>query len=103
MIDIHSSKIFTQGVKLDLNVEDNVNVQGDQESLEQIFYYLILNAVNSGDNSENKKVSIKLKKLGGTVIIELAHSGKGFPKELILDQLGLEKLDESTLEKKLGI
>tara|TARA_B100000029_G_scaffold1123_1_gene1288 strand:- start:708 stop:2078 length:1371 start_codon:yes stop_codon:yes gene_type:complete len=103
VIDIHSSKIFTQGVKLDLNVEDNVNVQGDQESLEQIFYYLILNAVNSGDNSDNKKVSIKLKKLGGTVVIELTHSGKGFPKELILDQLGLEKLDESTLEKKLGI
>ena len=33
----------------------------------------------------------------------MTHSGKGFPKELILDQLGLEKLDESTLEKKLGI
>ena len=102
VIDIHSSKIFTQGVKLDLNVEDNVYVKAEQESLEQIFYYLILNAVNSSD-PENKKVSLKLKKLGGSVIIELNHSGKGFSKELIYDQLGLGKLDEIGLEKKLGI
>jgi hypothetical protein len=102
VIDIHSSKIFTQGVKLDLNVEDNVHIKADKESLEQIFYYLILNAVNSSD-PENRKVSLKLKKLGGSVIIELNYSGKGFSKELILDQLGLGKFDEIGLEKKLGI
>ena len=103
VIDIHSSKIFTQGIKLDLNVEDDIFVQVDQESLEQMFYYLILNAVNSSENAEEKKITIHIKKLGGTVLVEISYLGEGFSKELILDQLGLEKLEEEKFEKALGI
>ena len=103
VIDIHSSKIFTQGIKLDLNVEDNIFVQIEQESLEQMFYYLILNAVNASENVKEKKITINLKKLGGTVLVEISYFGKGFPKELILDQLGLEKLGEEKFERALGI
>ena len=103
VIDIHSGKIFTQGIKLDLNVEDNIFVQIEQESLEQIFYYLILNAVNASENIQEKKITINLKKLGGTVLVEISYLGRSFPKELILDQLGLEKLGEDKFEKALGI
>ena len=103
VIDIHSGKIFTQGIKLDLNVEDNIFVQIEQESLEQMFYYLILNAVNASETVQEKKITINLKKLGGTVLVEISYLGRPFPKELILDQLGLEKLGEDKFEKALGI
>ncbi len=103
VIDIHSGKIFTQGIKLDLNVEENIFVQIEQESLEQIFYYLILNAVNASEMVQEKKITINLKKLGGTVLVEISYLGRSFPKELILDQLGLEKLGEDKFEKALGI
>ena len=102
VIDIHSSKIFTQGIKLDLNVEDDIFVQVDQESLEQMFYYLILNAVNSSENAEEKD-NDSYKKLGGTVLVEISYLGEGFSKELILDQLGLEKLEEEKFEKALEL
>jgi len=103
VIDIHSGKIFTQGIKLDLNVEDDIFVQIDQESLEQMFYYLILNAINASEVVQEKKITINLKKLGGTVLVETSYLGRSFPKELILDQLGLEKLGEDKFEKALGI
>ena len=103
VIDIHSGKIFTQGIKLDLNVEDDIFVQIEQESLEQMFYYLILNAVNASEVVQEKKITINLKKLGGTVLVEISYLGRSFPKELILDQLGLEKLGEDKFEKALGI
>lgn len=86
VIDNLSSKIFTTGVALDLDVDEEVVVEGNEESLEQILFQAVSHSLDSCIQVVgNKKMSISMKKLGGTVVVEVKDSGVGFAPDLISD------------------
>ncbi|MCR9205079.1 MAG: hypothetical protein NXH75_10905, partial [Halobacteriovoraceae bacterium] len=83
VIDIVSSKIFTQGIQIDINTEP-VKVYGEEEPIEQAFYHLLVNSIENYDFDDPKKyLSINVRKLGATVLIDFFDSGREFSKEFL--------------------
>lgn len=98
VIDVLSSKIFTSGVKLEIDLEEGVEVYATQENIEQIFYHVLVNSIDSYDFNDPKKfLSISLRKLGGTVLVDFFDSGLGFSDEFIRSTKGLisDQVDEN--------
>jgi len=86
VIDNLSGKIFTQGVVLDLDVDEEVVVEGEEEKLEQILFQAVSHSLECCTQVVgSKRMSISMKKLGGTVLVEVKDSGTGFSPELISD------------------
>lgn len=89
VIDIVSSKIFTQGIQIDINTEP-VKVYGEDEPIEQAFYHLLVNSIENYDFDDPKKyLSINVRKLGATVLIDFFDSGREFSKEFLRQSKGL--------------
>ena len=88
MIDLVSSKIFTQGINLDINTEE-VDVYGERENLEQAFYNLLTNAIENYDFDDPRKfLSINVRQLGRTVLVDFFDSGSEFSKEFLRQSKG---------------
>ncbi len=88
VVDILSQKIFTQGIVLDLNIDDEVYVWAQIEAITQVFYNLINNSIKSLRGYDgNKKIQVDVKKLGNLVKVEISDSGKGFSEKLLSDDI----------------
>lgn len=92
VVDMLSSKIFTQGIVLDLKVEPDLNIMADEEALEQVLYHTIGSSISAcSDTTYTKRISVIVKKMGGTVLMEIRDSGIGFSSEFIQEQVGLKQ------------
>lgn len=89
VVDLVSSKIFTQGIKLDINSED-IEVFGEREPFEQALYNLMNNAIeNYNFDDPHKYLSLNVRKLGSTVFMDLFDSGREFSKGFLRQAKGL--------------
>jgi signal transduction histidine kinase len=87
-----SNKLLAEGIFIDMDIDEDAHVYGNEESMEQVFFHVIQNAVkNSNLGIAPQKVQISHKHLGGTTVIEVSDSGKGFSPEVIDSKLGLNK------------
>ena len=78
-LDMLSGRIFTQGIRLNLNIEElpNVRVCGKTEDIDQILYYALTDAMTAAENGK-KELSVSLKQLGGIVLVNIDASGASF-------------------------
>lgn len=89
VVDLVSSKVFTQGINLDINSED-IEVYGEREPFEQALYNLMNNAIdNYNFDDPHKFLSLNVRKLGSTVFMDLFDSGREFSKEFLRQAKGL--------------
>jgi hypothetical protein len=105
VIDIVSAKIFTMGIKLDIDSE-TVLVEAERETLEQIFYYLLMNSISSYSYEDpNKHLSITMKKLGGTLLVDFFDSGREFSKDFLRQSFGIteKKVDQPDLAVAMSL
>jgi hypothetical protein len=99
VIQAISDKLFSQGVKFSIEVPEDLTIWASEEALEQVIYNLINLCLKSvGPLTDEKKISILGKKLGGAVYVEIQDNGVGMDPE-VLDSLSLPH-DEKL--KKLG-
>lgn len=76
IVDILSEKLFSQGVKLDVKIPENLMIRGRAEELEQIFYHLINFAINSTHSDKGERnISIFAHLFGDIVAYDLIYSG----------------------------
>lgn len=102
VIDHISSKIFTLGIKLDIQTEP-IKVYGERESIEQAFYNLLINAIdNYNFDDPNKFLSITTRKLGSTVLVDFFDSGNEYSLEFLRQAKGLIEEDESFLDLSIA-
>lgn len=103
VVDLHSDKLFSQGVKLDLNIPENLMIKGRQEELEQAFFHLVAYAINSTQSQlANKNISIFAHKLGDVVAFDLIHSGNGFSDKILKQGSALNE-SEADLDLDLQV
>lgn len=89
VLDLVSSKIFTQGINLDTQTEE-VKVYGDQEAFEQALYNLMTNSIENYDfDDPHKYLSLNVRRLGSTVLFDLFDSGREFSKGFLRQAKGL--------------
>lgn len=66
LVERLSDKIFTHGIVLEENLEDDFWIKGNSESLEQLLYNLFSFSIeNSLHHNSGRKITIKSKALGG--------------------------------------
>lgn len=95
VVDLLAEKLFSQGVQLDINISENVMVRARHEELEQAFFHLFAFAINSTQESAEKKISISAHKLGDVVAFDLTHSGSGFSDSVLKSRMGFDGISRS--------
>lgn len=89
VVDVLASRIFTQGIKVEVNTS-SVDVYADKEALSQAIYNILVNAVdNYNFDDPNKHLSISTRKLGNVLIADIYDSGREFSKEFLRQSKGL--------------
>jgi len=95
VVNILSNKLLAEGIFIDMDIDESIDVFGKEESMEQVFYHVIQNAVkNSNSGIAPQRVKVGCQKLGGTVVISVADTGSGFSSEFLSSQSGLTQKDE---------
>lgn len=66
LVDRMNEKIFSHGILLEQNIDEDFHVKGNSESLEQLLYNLLSFAVEKSVlHDSSRKISLKSKPLGG--------------------------------------
>ena len=103
VVDLLAEKLFSQGVQLDINIAESLEIRARQEELEQTLYHLFAYAINStSSHNGEKNISISAHKLGDVVAFDLIHSGGGFEESMLKKRVGLNS-DGAALELDLQI
>jgi hypothetical protein len=91
VVDLLAEKLFSQGVQIDMNISETLEVRARQEELEQTLFHLFSYAINSTQSSNNgeKNISVSAHKLGDVVAFDLIHSGEGFEEAILKQRVGL--------------
>lgn len=90
VVDMLAEKLFSQGVQLDINIADSLEIRARQEELEQTLFHLFSYAINSTQSSNGEKnISVFAHKLGDVVAFDLIHSGGGFEEAILKQRVGL--------------
>lgn len=102
VVDHLSSRIFTSGIMLDLDVSEDLKVMGREETVEQLFFHTILRSVNAlSDTSGVRRLRISAKLVGQTAVLELTDNGDAFSSDLLDAQVGLASVTNGDLELTL--
>ena len=103
VVDLVSSKIFTMGINLDIDSEA-VYVTAEREALEQVFYHVLMNSISSYSHDDpNKYLSITMKKLGGTLLIDFFDSGREFGKDFLKHAAGISANHEEQSDLSVAL
>ena len=102
VIDNLSSRIFTSGIMLDLDVREDLKVMGREETIEQLFFHTILRSVNAlSETSGVRRLRISAKLVGQSAVLELTDNGDAFSSDLLDAQVGLAAVTNGDLELTL--
>jgi len=106
IIDFLSVPLFTKGIKLELEINEDVNVYISPEVLEQsLFSFLNFSINNFQEGSLDRKITLRTKLLGETAIFEIRNNGVVFGESFLKDSNGLyltSEFSRRSLDLKIG-
>ncbi len=86
-LEVAGYSIKASGIDLDLQMADQLPpVWADADQLSQVFINLLVNAeqaLNDWDGRRKIKVASRLNRKTGTVVVKIADTGPGIPKEIV--------------------
>jgi C4-dicarboxylate-specific signal transduction histidine kinase len=92
-----------KGIILETDIDEESLVLVDPEILGQLLFTLVKRAFHqSSHNQLVRRLSIKSKNLGGTVLVEMRDSGNGFESDIVTMPLNV-LMQEKKLETDLQI
>lgn len=81
VIGLIRAQLLTQGIALDLKIEENIpKIWGEEKLLRQVLLNVIQNAIQAMPNGG--RLALKTKSSGDEVILTIKDSGDGIPKEI---------------------
>jgi two-component system NtrC family sensor kinase len=72
-------QLETSGIRLELEIDEGLEIDGDPNQLQQVLVNLILNAIQASGSDNN--LTVKTYPEGETVHIEIIDQGPGIPEE----------------------
>lgn len=78
----HELKNSLINLNINMNVDDQLVLNGDINSLVQVLNNLISNAIQSYEGAENKNIDLDFNKVDNNLIISVTDYGKGIPEEI---------------------
>lgn len=97
VIEHLSGQLSTTGLRLELNIDEEIKVKGEQEAIEYLVFQAALFLVNESSTQENCVLNIDSRRLGNVAVMQMELDGKGFSNELIQSQLGLRNFNEGAM------
>ncbi|WP_157679973.1 hypothetical protein [Bacteriovorax sp. DB6_IX] len=76
VVDHLANKLIAEGIIVDMNMDDST-VRGESETLEQVIYYVILDALMNTNKADEKRIAVKGKTLGSVYSLEISSHGEG--------------------------
>ncbi|TNF32007.1 MAG: hypothetical protein EP319_00540 [Deltaproteobacteria bacterium] len=96
VVNLMSSRLFTKGIVMDFDIPEDVYVRAEEEALEQVFYHLLAQNLKGLEQRDGRKnIKISLKKLGGSVLLEMRSNGKEFSNEFIRFESGIGSIQDA--------
>ena len=89
-LELLSSELLTNGIAVDVNISNKLNVEIRGESLEQIFFQLINNSIKFNSDSEKSIVFAAITDDNNTVI-SVTDNGQGFSSDFLATEAGLDQ------------
>lgn len=85
-LDVLSGRLFTKGIRLDLNIEEGTELRilGKNEDVEQVVFHAINNAIATAEAS-SREVQVMMKRLGGIAMLQVDVAGTQFTEETLLE------------------
>ncbi len=102
LIDHLGQKFFTKGLRVEVEIDEAIYVQGQDEAFEQMFFQSLSLLVDE-NTQEGAYLTISARKLGNVVILECEVDGSGFEESLIKGQIGYRSFndDQRPLEMRI--
>jgi len=96
VVNLMSSRLFTKGIMMDFDIPEDIYVKAEEEALEQVFYHLFSQSLKGLEEKEGKKkIKFTLKKLGGSVLLEMKSNGQAFSDEFIRYESGIGSIEDA--------
>lgn len=88
-----SDKLFSKGLNVQLDVKEDVYIEGESELVEQVIFHSINFALAnvSADKSGRSKLTLSLRALGPMAAFEVVFTGNGIKKEALDALNGLSR------------
>ncbi len=94
VIDNLSTRIFSAGVTVDLDVQENIYIEEREETVEQVIYQAVNRSLNALTYVEGKRqLRLTAKKVGDTFFLEIMDNGEIFSVNTLDAQVGLATED----------
>ncbi len=93
IVNRSSEKLFSKGLNVQLDVKEDVYIEGEIELIEQVIFHSINFALAnvSGDQSGRTKLTLSLRALGPMAAFEVLFTGDGIKKEALDALSGLSR------------
>lgn len=78
-VELFTAELDKKGIILKYNIEDNVNIYADKQQIRQIIINLLINSIESIE--ESGEISFSIKQDEDKIIMEIVDNGKGISEE----------------------
>ena len=78
----HELKHSLVNLNVHMNVDGNLTLKGDVNSLVQVLNNLISNSIQAYAGSENENIDLSFDMVDGSLVIDVVDHGKGIPEEI---------------------
>jgi hypothetical protein len=104
VVDSLSDKLFTQGIVINMDIDEEIEISTKEEVFEQILFQSLSYSIKSCSNISGKKtIAVEIKKLGETIILNMIDSGVGFTKEWLQNESGVGNGNEDDVQLEILI
>jgi signal transduction histidine kinase len=98
VVSLISSRLFTRGIVLEFDIDEELYVYAEEESLEQVFYHVFTNAFKDLENRPGiKKIKVSVRSLGGSLLLSFEDNGLSFSKEFMKKESGLIGIESEAI------
>ena len=104
VLDLTSDQVFSKGILFDFNTDDQVYVYADREALQQMVYNLVSYAIEKCLLTEGtKKVIVRTKVLGSSVLLKVSHSGGTIDNGLVKALNRADSINAKDLDLRVSL
>jgi hypothetical protein len=75
VLDMHSAKFFSLGVKLNFTDQEEVFIAGDREAVEQLIFQAMDAAINAVSEDQDHSLQITYKKIDSNSVLDFIYTG----------------------------
>lgn len=104
VVDLNADALFSKGILIDVDVDQELGANIDEESLVQVMHNLLVTSINNlSPVIQAKRIQIRASQVNKTVLLEVSDSGVGY-QESDIEAFSIEnqnKLEQASMDLRI--